>query len=320
LPPVSPRPSTPAPPTSSALSSQSVLPTWLPPGVALAGQDDLQPPSQQTNQDWKPIPHSWYRIDGPANANTIPPGGPTAENATTVHPDTTIDITFNPNVVSLPPVPTQPRYYLSRTITIAGNSALVSIPKNGYGAFRIDWVDPAGYHVIMCDRLKTPDGRSGVPMNDLIHMARSLYPTDETTTQNSSRGTEPTFSVGYLPPDFQPVVDTDGTNPPAEISRQAFQDDGPAGVQRSLSVEVVHGDAFSDVSTFAALNGHLRLTQIGDRPGAVGWNVPSHDGLHLAYVVVSDSVAVQVVERDSQAAVPLSDAELIRVAASVRIF
>jgi hypothetical protein len=313
----SPKPSASTP--SNVLGSESVLPSWLPPGVTLAGQDYLMPSPAESNPDWKPAPHSWYRIDGPANANTIPPGGPSAENATTVHPDTTIDITFIPSVSGMPPVPGQPRYVIRRTITIAGNPALVSIPKNGYGAFRIDWVDPAGYHVVMCDRLNTPDGRSGVPMNDLVHMARSLYPTADTTSENSSPAPEPNFTVGYLPPGFHLVVDPDNAGPPpAEISSQAFLDDGPAGVQRSLSVEVLRGDAFSDVDTYAAENGHLRLTSIGGRPGAVGWNVPSHDGLHLAYRVVSDGVAVQVVERDGRA-VPLSDAELSRVAASVRI-
>lgn len=185
---------------------------------------------------------------------------------------------------------------------------------------------PVNYHALAVNwpgSGEPPDGginfiRGAQTMTTTCGIFLSDFYTGETTPQNSSQGTEPTFTVGYLPPGFQPVGDPDGASPPAEISRQAFQDDSPDGGQRSLSVEVLHGDAFSDVNAYAAANGHLRLTQIGGHPGAVGWNVPSHDGLHLAYLVVSDGLAVQVVERDSRAQ-PLSDAELSRVAASVQI-
>jgi hypothetical protein len=171
---------TPTPRPSTQHASRSVFPTWLPQGVTLDGHRNERPQfGRRPVPGTKPIAESWYRIAGPANANTILAGGSTPENATVVHPDTTVDITFNPNVRVMPRVPTFPKYDSRRWISIDGNPALVSVPKNGFGAFRIDWVDAYGYHVVMCDRLSTPEGRSGVAMSALIRMARSLYPGDD---------------------------------------------------------------------------------------------------------------------------------------------
>jgi hypothetical protein len=315
---------TPSPAPTAANATTSVYPTWLPEGVTYAGYETMQPTSGLNPQNYVlAIAHSWYSIDGPANARTIPPGGITAQNATTVHPATTVDITFNPNTTNMPPVPADPAFFLRDTVRINGNRGVASTPKNGYGAFRIDWVDAAGYHSVMCDRLKTPEGRSGLPMDDLLHIARSLYQADDgQVTSNETSPMALAFTVGYLPSGFQPVVDEDAAGPPpAGVSRQAFQTDGSGSTRRSLSVDVVHSDVISDVATFAAQNGHLELTQIGGHPGAVGWNVPGrkHLGLHLAYVVVRQGVSVQVTEVDGRDAPPLSDDELTRVAAGVQL-
>jgi hypothetical protein len=160
-------------------ATTSVTPAYLPPGATLGGRRHLHFPQAIVGGavTGKTTLYAWYRLSGEANANTIPKGGVTGRDdlLRSVHPSTEIDVTFDPSVHN-PQVPTNHASdYLNHTITIAGNRALVSIPTSGYGAYRIDWTDPDGYHNVMCDRLDTPQGRSGVPIRILIRIARSLY-------------------------------------------------------------------------------------------------------------------------------------------------
>jgi hypothetical protein len=152
---------------SDELSTTSVTPAYLPPGTTAA-------PSV-SEPGFRSVGENHYLLAGPANANTIPAGGVDDSNATTAHPATELVVTFVPNVGDLPALPVDPEYFTISHVTVAGLPAVQSTPKDGFGVHRIDWVDAAGYHVVLCERFRTPEGTSGLPVDELVHIASSLY-------------------------------------------------------------------------------------------------------------------------------------------------
>ena len=141
------------------MATQSVTPSWLPAGVTLWIHRDVQPhvPPGATPSAVQPVSVNVYRLPGAINA------------------DTTIAIEFNPNATTLPSVGADPRFFDSRRVDVAGNSALITTPKSGRGPYRLDWMDADGYHSVLTERLQTRSGVSGYDIDVLIRIIRSLY-------------------------------------------------------------------------------------------------------------------------------------------------
>jgi hypothetical protein len=173
----------PKPHTPTRQATRSVTATYLPPGVRLVHAGPLHSPGHFVGK--RPSEGS-YAISGRRNANTLPHGAtPATVGDLQRHPSTGISIGFSPRSSIgdrrslrqiVPTLASHQSGYRVRWVSIAGNRAVISIDTREHGAFRIDWLDPDGYHSIIEDRLITPEGLSGVSGNQLLKMARSLYP------------------------------------------------------------------------------------------------------------------------------------------------
>jgi hypothetical protein len=152
---------------TDALGTTSVSPTYLPPGATLFEQvGDERFPNVDENQ---------YQLAGAANSDTLPPGGVDETTAPTAHPATLLTVTFVPGMRSVPDLPADPAYFDIRATTVAGIPGLLTTPKSDFGVYRVDWIDSQGYHIVMCERRQTTDGTSGLPADELVRVASSLY-------------------------------------------------------------------------------------------------------------------------------------------------
>lgn len=153
--------------TTEVTENDYVTPSYLPPGTVLANTSRGDDPEYVEKE---------YQLPGPANADTIPPGGIDDSNLYAVHPASVITVTYAPEVKAVPTeIVTGSEFSDVTPAVVGGHPAFVTTAKNGLGVVRIDWVDDAGYHIVMCDRLKTVDGISGVPADELLKVASSLY-------------------------------------------------------------------------------------------------------------------------------------------------
>lgn len=150
------------------LSTTSVSPAYLPPGARLA--DDTLALAR-----FPAIRQHEYVLGGPGDANTIPSTGLTEENARTVHGETRLTVMFNPDVTEVPGFIGDPAFFDTTPVLVGGLPAVLTTPKGGYGAQRVDWVDAQGYHIVMCDRLLHVEGEAGVRPDELVRVASSLY-------------------------------------------------------------------------------------------------------------------------------------------------
>jgi hypothetical protein len=147
--------------------SESVTPSYLPAGATLVQAIGNEPDAR--------FRENHYQLAGAANANTIPASGLDDSNVLTAHTATTLTVTFVPGLSVVPDVPADPEFINVTPVEIGGVPAVLTTAKNGLGVQRIDWVDAAGYHIVMCERLSTVDGISGVPADELVKIAASLY-------------------------------------------------------------------------------------------------------------------------------------------------
>lgn len=180
-------------PSTSRQATTSVNPQYLPPGATLLRTGPIQSSNgQQLVTPDHPAIASSYQLAGHVNSNTMPSRALTESEARNgrYHPATTLEILFVPQEALpqeltgqpaevlrriLPPA--QARFGFTRKpVTIDGNHALVTSDNKLGGAFRIDWIDPAGYHSVSCDRIITDEGLSGLPLDVMLRVARSLYP------------------------------------------------------------------------------------------------------------------------------------------------
>jgi hypothetical protein len=114
-----------------------------------------------------------YSLDGAANASNVTEQA-LLLNPKGVHPDTQLSISFVPRFTP-PDAPFEAAWFTRSTVDVNGAAATVLTAKNGLGTERIDWVDAAGdYHVVMVDRLRTADGLSGLDVDTLLAIARSI--------------------------------------------------------------------------------------------------------------------------------------------------
>lgn len=116
-----------------------------------------------------------FVLPGRANSNTIPAGGATKDNAESAHPETRLAVVFVRGEATMPELPVDPTFFDITRIDVHGWDGQLSVPKTGYGAQRVDWVDGAGYHAVICERLRTADGESGLRPDALRSVADGLY-------------------------------------------------------------------------------------------------------------------------------------------------
>jgi hypothetical protein len=148
----------------------SVNPTYLPPGAT-------PDPAFHGYPGFPDAKGAQYLLAGPANADTVPPEGFTEENNRTVHPATVLEVGFVAGMTALPSslIQVSDSRYTVQPVQVAGLPALMTAPRNGFGTYRIDWLDAAGYHLVMCDRLDHVEGVAGLEPDELLAVARSLY-------------------------------------------------------------------------------------------------------------------------------------------------
>jgi hypothetical protein len=164
---------------SGPRSTKSVTPTYLPVGVT---QERHRQAKRHGDHPRPPVPgkEANFHLPGSINANTEPPGGASASDLSdrAIHPGTDLAISFVPTIHKLPSnvafARSEPDFSV-RTVTIAGNRAFVTISHAEHAAFRIDWIDTDGYHVLIEDRIITSQGISGLGLDTMLRIARSLY-------------------------------------------------------------------------------------------------------------------------------------------------
>lgn len=252
----SPSPITPAGP----LATTSVSPSYLPAGVTFGGR---QPRKFPTPSGFRRSAASgaWYRLPGAANRSTEPPD---LEGSLTAHPSTSLQVSFVPDVMNLPPNigvpnPLSTKLFSARFASVAGNRAVITVDRKVATNVRIDWIDADGYHAVMCDGLTTAQGLSGLPVPTMLRIARSLYtPSDSTPAPTSTA--VPAGAVRY------PSVGV--TLAPAGQSA--------AALSRDAAVAVYAHSAFNQHRAFTA-----RLAEYSH-----GWPPPSSRPPILAWVIV----------------------------------
>lgn len=152
---------------ANSLDPLSLLPRQLPSGAALAV--DIKQGETR---------HLEWALPGRENANTIPTTGLNDVNYALVHPATTLtmEIVAKPDGV-MPESVVDQAYFSSavRRLPIGdGVDATVSAPRDGLGAHRVEWVQNGFYYLLIEDRLKSPDGLSGVDLEQLVRVASSV--------------------------------------------------------------------------------------------------------------------------------------------------
>ena len=118
-----------------------------------------------------------YCLPGRANANTIPPGGPTEENYSIVHSATCLGFFYMPAESNgrLPPsLAFGPSFSVSQT-TVSGHPARLTMPSRGVvGLYQLEWMASGLRFTLRVDRLRTPEGVSGIPLTELRRVANSV--------------------------------------------------------------------------------------------------------------------------------------------------
>jgi hypothetical protein len=114
-----------------------------------------------------------YSLAGPANQSTITPEA-MARDPKSVHPASELTVYYASGIRELPELPVDAEYFESTKVSVNGADAVVSTPRNGFGAHRIDWVDRSGYHTVLSDRLITDHGKSGIGIAELTKVAESI--------------------------------------------------------------------------------------------------------------------------------------------------
>ena len=168
-----------ATPTSKPVPSAAPYPSATPPKPATAIVVS-RPPAGSRLISAKPpyesrgLLYALYSLPGRANANTIPPGGATAENATVIHPATNMQITAQIGVSQLPDLPVVPGSTMrQKKVTVNGNAAVLDYPAVTYGILQLNWIEQNTRFTIRVFRGDTPDGISGIDEMQLLAVANS---------------------------------------------------------------------------------------------------------------------------------------------------
>lgn len=142
--------------------------TWTPAGSTI-----------QTSQDPRYPGTTFLKVTlpGAANADTIPkvlPNNVATARLGTYHAATGISVVVVSGVTTMPSLPVDPQYFVTSTIAVNGLSASLSVPRSGWGPYRIDWIDNGKYVSVLCDHGDTSAGPTGISVSDLEKVAAGV--------------------------------------------------------------------------------------------------------------------------------------------------
>lgn len=146
--------------------------------IAGAGKPSYVPSGAKLAREQRPNDGSGgaryaYSLAGDANQSTITDEAIAAGEL--VHPETEILVSFNPSMTEFPEfIREEDEFFDVREVTIGDAKGLLTTPKNGLGAHRVDWISADGYHVVLEDRMRTKWGVSGVEVDELMKIAESV--------------------------------------------------------------------------------------------------------------------------------------------------
>jgi hypothetical protein len=67
------------------------------------------------------------------------------------------------------------KFFTTSVVPLRGaGTARTTVPKNGYGPFRVEWTSGGKFYTLLCIRGNTGAGKSGVPLQALLKMAASV--------------------------------------------------------------------------------------------------------------------------------------------------
>lgn len=170
--------------TEDTCAAETRQPSWVPEDVMRATAACPEDISRKLGDSTSPDRLStWivYDLHGRQNEETIPGAAPDRWpddeiDSGAIHPATTI--TF----VSYAGSQEIAKELAGDTVVIDqrdfpqgnGDARVTRIENNGYGPVRVEWTDDDGSYVLLTVLGRTPDGRSGPEVEDLLRMAGSL--------------------------------------------------------------------------------------------------------------------------------------------------
>jgi hypothetical protein len=170
--------------TADTCAAGGRQPGWVPESVMRAHAACPEDISRRVGDSTSPDRlGTWivYDLHGAPNEETVPgaaPGTwPEAEvESGAIHPATTITYVTYPGSEELA------GELGGETVEIAwmdfpeggGDARVTRIDNNGFGPVRVEWTDDDGSYLLLTVLGRTPDGRSGVEVEDLLRMAGSL--------------------------------------------------------------------------------------------------------------------------------------------------
>jgi hypothetical protein len=170
--------------TASTCAADARQPAWVPDAVMRAAAACPEDISRRVGDTTSPDRlGTWivYDLHGAANEETVPGAAPGAwpqneVESGAIHPATTITFVAYAGSEKLS------GELGGGTLEIAwmgfpessGKARVTRVENNGFGPVRVEWTDDDGSYVLLTVLGRTPDGRSGVEVEDLLRMAGSL--------------------------------------------------------------------------------------------------------------------------------------------------
>lgn len=170
--------------TAGTCAADARQPAWVPDAVMRAAAACPEDISRRLGDSTSPDRlGTWivYDLHGAPNEDTVPgaaPGTwPQAEvESGAIHPATTITFVAYPGSEKLSGELGGGTVEMSWMDFPEGNgdARVTRVENNGFGPVRVEWTDGDGSYVLLTVLGRTPDGRSGVEVEDLLRMAGSL--------------------------------------------------------------------------------------------------------------------------------------------------
>jgi hypothetical protein len=174
------KPASPGAATRDDEEGAPTLPGYLPDGVTLVRTDPVTftaPESGTVNLLGAYVQQ--FALPGVVNSDTLTVTDRSGNQPQVGHQETRLSISVNPSVTELPDdFLTNDGYAHRSTVQWGQVQAIVTTMPNGLGVERVDWIDAAGYHVVMTERLTMPEGLAGLPLDEVVRIAESVAVAD----------------------------------------------------------------------------------------------------------------------------------------------
>lgn len=158
-------------------------PTWVPDGVMRAAVSCPEDIARRIGDSTSPDRlGAWivYDLHDAPNEETLPGAAPDTwpqdeVRSGAIHPATTITFVAYPGSQELAPELGGETVHVDRLdLPEGGDARVTQVDNNGFGPVRVEWTDDDGSYLLLTVLGRTPDGRSGVGVEDLLRMAGSL--------------------------------------------------------------------------------------------------------------------------------------------------